>query len=487
MSTPETVSYEELRGRVEPFLIERLNPQATAFDLRRFIPEPTWNRFDLGFKLLYLDALEHGGSAYADEVYQAHIAAFSLGDMVEPGNEGKLGIDRFRADFQKLNTEIAIKGFDASVSLVPLAEDGSILNAAHRVACAIRAGKEIAAVETGLDPMVFDYRFFAKRGMDEGDLDACAVRMVEAMPNAAVALLWPAAQGQDKAVDQLIGPLVYRRRVDLTMAGGQNLLARVYQGEPWLGEAEAHFPGVRRKLMACFSGRDPLRVLVFDAPPERDRVALKDDIRGIYGIGKSSIHITDTHAEAVELARLLFNANARHFLDHAKPTAFAETGANMQVVQDYLRDVGGAAGEVALDTGMVMAVYGLRAPGDIDVVTALDAVGAPFETHDAAYHDVGTQDLLYDPKHHFYFRGLKFLSLDAVRDLKKRRLAGRDREDLLLIEPLLKEQSGKRGGLSLSLRLRMALLKVRRRAIKILFRLGVGETLRRWYRAVLRK
>ncbi|UWQ23192.1 hypothetical protein [Jannaschia sp. W003] len=473
-------SRADLEGRVDDFLLRRMG--AGPFRLRRLVPVPGANRFDLGFKLAWLDARARGGAAWADGLYERHLAAFSLGDMREPGSD-KHGIARFRGDFEALARDIAAGGFDPERSLVPLAADGTLLNGGHRAACAIAAGREVAAVETGLEPMRFDHRFFADRGMAEADLDAAAIRMIEAMPHAAVALLWPAARGRDGEAARILGPLVYRRAVPLSPEGGHVLLSRVYRGEPWLGAPEADFPGIRRKRDACFAGSDTLRVLVFDAPPDRDRVALKAEVRALYGIDKSSIHITDTHAEAVEIAHLLLNPSARHFLEHGAPMRFERTRAHLGAVGAWMAGHRMAPDAFAVDTGMVLGLYGLRAPDDVDVVSPAPLPPGPVERHEDAHRGAPPAEVLSDPALHFRFAGITFASLAAVAALKRRRLAGRDREDLLRIEPLLAATAGgARPAPPASLRWRFAMLRVRRAAIRGLMAVGLGPPLRRAWR-----
>lgn len=476
----EALDLQQLEGRVEPFLLRRM--AGGPFNVIDMVPCPTWNRFDLGFKLLWLDAFHGATSEFAERIYEAHIAAFSLNDMHEPGSAGKTGIERFRTDFVALQEAMGNRGFDARQSLVPLAEDGSILNAGHRCATAIALDLPVAAVDTGLEAVEFDYRFFAKRGMVDDDLDAAAIRMVEAMPNAAVALLWPAAKGRDRETEALIGPLIYCRALSITVEAGHILLSRVYRDEPWLGPPEEDFPGIRRKLMECFSGTDALRVLIFDAPPDRDRVALKDAIRQIYGIAKSSIHITDTHSEAVELAHLLLNPSARHFLAHGRPMAFEETRRNLSCIQHYTSAHGLSPGDMVVDTGMVMGLYGLRPPSDIDAVAAAPLPPGPVEQHSDAHRDDAFGDLAQDPLRHFRYAGITFASLSEVARLKARRLAGQDREDLLRMQPLLSIQLGRAEARPLALRGTFILLRMRRRVIRILMAAGLGKPLRRLYR-----
>lgn len=484
---PETVSRSKLDGRIDSFLVKRLDKSVDRFELQRLVPTPTWNRFDLGFKLLFLDAVRSHETDFAKRIYAEHIKAFSLGDMAEPGNDQKTGIESFCTDFTDIFERMGRKGFDPVLSLLPLAEDGSPINGGHRTACAMTLNVPVTAVRTRLEPVCFDHRFFELRGIDTHDLDAAATRLIEAMPNAAVALLWPAAKGKLRKVENIIGPLVYRRAVTLSLDGGHNLLTRVYANEPWLGDPSKNYPGVRRKLMECFSGTDDLRVLVFDAPPAVDRVALKDRIRQVYGIAKSSVHMTDTHAEAIEMARMLLNANSRHFLDHARPMEFAQTRERIAELHTYLVENRVSPQAVAADTGMVMGAYGLRAPNDIDVIADGPLPSGPVEQHDDRYRDLAPSEMLQDPFHHFFFQNIKFVSLTNVANLKSRRLAGRDREDLLLMQPLLAPQATRPSSHSLSTQLQFAHLRFRRRAIKFLFALGVGHATRRLYRRAKRR
>ncbi|MCR9111234.1 hypothetical protein [Marivita sp. XM-24bin2] len=476
-----------LDGRIDSFLIKRLSPSLNSFKVQSGVPTPTWNRFDLGFKLLYLDGLRSTESEFARRIYSNHIKAFSLGDMSEPGNPKKLGVDRFLADFAEIFDNLRHSGFDTDISLLPLAHDGTPINGGHRTACAISLGIPITSVQTGLEPVQFDYRFFKKRGVVLNDLDAAALRLVSATPHAAVALLWPAARARDREVDVLIGPAIYRRKIPLSLKAGHNLLTRVYANEPWLGDPEQNHPGVRRKLMECFSGRDDLRLIVFDAPPNVDRVALKERIRRIYGIGKSSVHITDTHAEAVEITQMLLNENSRHFLEHARPNQFSATRAKISQFKTYLRENEIPSHSVAVDTGLVMGAYGLRPPNDIDVVSDRPLPAGPVEQHDGRYRSVELPELLQDPAHHLFFRKVKFISLENVAALKSKRLAGQDREDVILIQRLIRPQTERILQNNLYMRLQFAHLRFRRRIIKIIYALGAGPTVKRLYHMATRR
>ncbi len=123
---------KDLVGRVEDSILSR------AGDSAKVEANPkklclTHNRFDLAFKLYFLPLLE--SDCYSDfrrACYKYHIKAFSLGSFAEPGNLEKNSYEKYEDVFRQLFHDIQKSGFDETKSLIPLSEDGSILNGAHR-------------------------------------------------------------------------------------------------------------------------------------------------------------------------------------------------------------------------------------------------------------------------------------------------------------------------------------------------------------------
>ncbi|SLN64326.1 hypothetical protein [Roseisalinus antarcticus] len=466
----------ELAGRVEPFLLARMPDRPDGFALREYRPQVTAGRLDLGVKLAYLRSLDGPPGTFHEALYDAHIAAFSLGDMAEPGDVTKADLGTFKTRFAALAASIEAGGFDPDTTLVPLASDGTILNGAHRTAAAIHHGRPLVGVETGLDPVRYDHRFFRSRGMPEEAIDAAALAHVAAAPHAAVALLWPAAPNAEDKVEAILGPVAHRKAVRLSPRGGHNLMSQVYAGEAWLGPPEQDHPGIAAKMVPCFSGSQPLRVLVFDVAPGRDRIAAKEEVRALFGLGKHSIHITDTHAEAVDLARLLLNPSSVHMLNHAMPNRFVQVRRMAEDFRQLLDRSDMSPEEVAIDSGMVLGLYGIRAPSDLDYIAARPGPDAgEIEWHDGRRHGPAVADMLADPRNHLHYWGLRFVSLARVAEMKEQRRAGRDAEDLVQIAPLLRESSRGAAWRSLVYRLRFAQSRVRRTVIRGLGAVGLKE------------
>ncbi len=119
----------------------------------------TNTRFDLAFKLLYLE-MKDKKVHFAKEIYKEHIRAFSLGKFTEPGNDEKNNIDKFLEEFDKTFKDIKENGFDAKKTLIPLSFNGSIANGAHRVASAIYSGKDVDCLYIETANHIYDYKFF---------------------------------------------------------------------------------------------------------------------------------------------------------------------------------------------------------------------------------------------------------------------------------------------------------------------------------------
>ena len=51
-------------------------------------------------------------------------------------------------------------------------------------------------------------------------------------------------------------------------------------------------------------------------------------------------------------------------------------------------------------------------------------------------YDKTIDDIIYNPENHFYFNGLKYASLDIIKQLKEKRGEDKDKKDLNLIDGL---------------------------------------------------
>lgn len=427
----------DLSGLVEPFVLSSMNPDY-GYQIIETRLSLTCNRFDLAFKLLYAKCFKNEKcSEWRFLCYKEHIKAFSLGSFSEPGNDNKNSIDRYVSDFRDIFHAIEKYGFDDTRSLVPLANDGSILNGAHRASASIFLKKNVSAIKTNLPPENYDYLFFKKRGVADEMLDAAAQEFIEYDDTCFLALVWPAAKGRDAELDRIIPKVVYKKNVKLNFNGAHNLLSKAYKNEIWLGPQVSNFPGIRSKLTACFPDFSDVRIFVFQADSIDDVLIIKENIRKIYGIGKHAVHITDNKNETIELSRYLLNDNSIEFLNYGMPNRFIFVQEKIDYFKSQVASNSSEIEDYVLDSGMVMMVYGLRQASDIDYLSISCLFGCgEIEHHDKEleYHGVDENDLVDNPKYYFWYEGVKFICLHQLKILKENRGDKKDKVDLLLIK-----------------------------------------------------
>ena len=407
----------------------------------------TSTRFDLGFKLLYLDMLEKNES-FAKALYKEHIRALSLGLYSEPGQKDKNTIEKFYSAFDDTYKSVKAVGFDRSKSLIPISANGSIANGAHRLASAVKLGKAVYCVQLGSADHIYDYKFFYRRNVSTALLDAAATKLVEYAENLYIALVWPTAEGKDAEIEKSIPDILYRKNIKLNITGAHNFLSQVYSGESWLGSVDNNYRGVKGKLSECFQTFNFVRVIVFRANALDKVLGIKKHVRAMFGVGKHSIHITDTKKEALAIARLVFNDNSLHFLNYARPSKYKSTYIKLSAFQKVLDSNGIDLQDALLDGGIILSAYGLREASDIDYFLAesarshnelfMNSSGQELQHHDEEleYHDEHKNDLIYNPKFYFYFNNIKFIAFNQLYRMKKNRNEIKDQNDCNVMEAL---------------------------------------------------
>ena len=355
------------------------------------------NRLDLVCKLYYIDCLDKGvDMAFAKELYRAHIEAFSDGVFVEPGLKTKNSIRDYYDSFESLIADIKANGFDPSRSVIPVGEDGAILDGSHRAAIGIYYDIPLTVVHIPDETRKYDHEYFREKGLDEEYLDFMAYQYIRFADRAYTVCLWPAAYDEKKLAeaDKLIrgcAAVTYRKEVMLNFRGVEQLMISFYKSMEWTGSLDNGFGGVESKARDCYRNNAPTTVYVISGPELEKVQELKQRIRDLYAIENSSVHITDTHAEAVEAGRMLLNKNSIDFMNHGDPYRD----------KDFIKEFSQKAEASQPCSGMetTLSLYGIG-------------------THNAC----GSTDLeceLQDPKDHFYFWGVRLPSIDRVKTAMK--------------------------------------------------------------------
>jgi len=409
---------------IDNYLADSLNVDSTSIIQNNFNPTLTFNRFDVAFKLMYLQSFSTDEkSEFSMKCYKEHLKAFSLGTFREPGNSQKRNFDSYLHVFHQLTSDMKEQGFDPNKSLVPLANDGSILNGAHRTSIGIYLNKQLSVLKTNLPPANFDFKFFKRRGVSNEILDAATQIFIKYDNTCHIALIWPSAEGFDKLLEEKFLHIIYFKQVNLTPKGAHNLISQVYKGETWLGSRHHHFPGIKGKQVQCFAKKGALRVYVFQSNTIDNVLGIKNEIRDIFKIGKHSIHITDTHDEAIELGQLLFNENSIHALNNATLTKYPEI--TQEICHFYHLIVASSlkTEKFILTPDITMAIYGLKKTSSLDFFTTYQQtitkhLNSPYAKQIELWPDRLSADyILNNPNCYFWYNGLKIYSVKQAAKL----------------------------------------------------------------------
>ena len=180
----------------------------SVYDASDFIvPE----RFDLGFKLLWLECSKYR-SLQAEAGYEAHIKAITEFTEAEYGNSSKSGVVSFKKQFKDLEESME-KAFDENISTIPIDKNGILLNGAHRTSIAVKNKISVSAVTCDYPHPNYDWRFFHKRGVRQDYLIVQLEQFVE-MGKIFFSIRWPAAGAEnDSKISALLPKIMYENKL----------------------------------------------------------------------------------------------------------------------------------------------------------------------------------------------------------------------------------------------------------------------------------
>ncbi len=409
-------------------------------------------RFDIAAKFKYAEATAAGMlSDFHRRAYQEHIRTFNAFFEKRDSGEPKTSPSDFSHDFDQLLAKMSASGFDPEFAIT-LDPDSQAHDGAHRVAAALALNQKVAfrrSVERFSGKWGFE--FFAERGMEPSHMDFAASALPRLFQNLRAVVLYGSAIGDAKAIEETLsnyGKVLYRKRIDLTRIGTANFIRVLYAGEPWLGKKEFGLLGAASKARPCFPESAPRAAIVLWFLPSVDNdavVAAKEEARQHVGLGKHSLHITDRPEEIEALGDWLLDPNARHLLNHKSFRYLLGFERDFADLKRRLAEHPALRDNVCVVSSAVLAAYGARDSRDLDIIDSDDAaatLGLASSNDHWRRYGFDPPDLIRSPENHFVYRGIKFVSLARVAELKRKRGEAKDKIDLALIEEILPHPGG---------------------------------------------
>ena len=135
----------------------------------------------------------------------------------------------------------------------------------------------------------------------------------------------------------------------------------------------------------------------------------------------------------------LINENTRHFNQSRKEFKLETFDHGFKVFRQWLQQEDIDPKDVCIDGSAVLSVYGLRDCADLDFLYFGLSIGTSdklIDCHNYHYQELKEQmnltqsinDIIYDSQNHFYFSGIKFCSLELMKDIKSKRLVNGQRQ-----------------------------------------------------------
>lgn len=391
-------------------------------------------RFDIAAKHLYARFREKNiNSDWGRFVYAYHIRIWNNFFEESPLKTSEA---EFLESFHKLIEAMRMAPVEGLPSLIPLTREGIPLNGAHRIAAALLLKKMTACVKTELDfpHVIYDYSFFEKRASLSGQLpernilDAMALELCRLLPNMALAVKLPAAKGRNDEVEKILSQhaaIFYRKAVIFDDDGPVHLM-RALNG----ASDNAH------QLAADYFTRGGQTYFYLLGYKEREELlGAKEPLQNLFG-GKNLIYLLDDSNEALRMARLAFSDPSIHFINARKSQEMPLFNQLFAQYRNALASVPDSD-DYCVAGDAVMAACGLRDCSKIGYIShtnqRLDAEFDCLNEYSHYYKDKTLDDIIFHHENHFYLEGIKFSTLENVRDWKRSRGEPQDQTDIAAI------------------------------------------------------
>lgn len=394
----------------------------------------THNRIDIIYKLLYV-FYKKLLPEFSSQIYKQHLSIITNGLFKESDQEKK-GLDSYLKSFNQVLKSINNKGFDPDISSVPLSNGHSVVNGAHRVAASIYLNKKVFCTNTSNPISIYNYKYFRDRGLDNQILEFGVLKYIELKSNVFLALIWPSANKKINYL-QSFSNVIYEKKFKLNQNGAHNFLAQVYKEQKWIGGFENGYGGSYVKLSQSFKNFSPVHAIFFHHDSIKEVNEIKSDLRKKFKIKKASIHITDNDNETLDLAKYILNKNSIHFLNNAKPYLYKSLFNKLKSLKKNLKYSKININDVVIDDEGVLSIYGIRDFKNFTYFKKNDII----EENDNRAYNQNPNDLIFNPKLHFYFNDFKFTSLNEIKKMKENRQLCHDSNDIKIIQKKIQHES----------------------------------------------
>jgi len=376
----------------------------------------THKRFDVVVKYMYAKNLS---SVFYQSIYKEHLRIWN---GFTERNPKKNGFEEFNDAFKSIINNTVDEP-------VPVNPEGHIANGAHRLAAALYHQRPINIRNTNSDenyPIEADYRVFLNKGLHKHMLQRTTLEYAKLKSNTHVICLFPIAHSRFDEVINIImkhSNIFYKSSEVINGTGQLGLIKEIYLSDGWASEK-----GIMKKCKQCFRGNNNVTFLLIDAQNLETVKEMKKEIRALFKVGNHSVHINDYHEDTVRIAKTVFNDNSLHFLNNRKNVLFPNYKKLMANIKPNDNEI--------ITGSTVLSLYGLRDCKDIDKIYYNNPPADSHNQYVGKLYKLTLDDIFNNPKHHLYYNGFKYVSLDVIKNMKKIRNESKDVIDVKLAEQI---------------------------------------------------
>jgi GR25 family glycosyltransferase involved in LPS biosynthesis len=408
----------------------------------------TYDRFDAMAKYIYAKySLKNYQTSWHRELYKSHLEKWIHFYNTEPL---KIGYLDFQQSFDLLIENLATNMFNP-VYPIPINTLCLACNGSHRIGIclALKIPVKVVVQEGEDSPLMTADAFREMYHLKEKYLDHMAFEYANLKKNTRIVSLFPIGyilRDQAKKILSKYGIIVHYKDLWLSDSGCLEYIRLAYNGEWWTGSYLDNFKHSRAKAELCFPKSlrlvNPVRVYLYECDSEFESRKAKEEIRALCNYGNESIHINDTHAQTKIIAATVFNENSIQFINTKRPNIYPHFDENLEKLKTFIEINNLDSELLCVDTGAVLGAYGLRECQDIDIIHKIElpkTYGSyEIDSHNSHlhHHTKSLDELLFNPNYHFYYQGIKFVSLNLVREMKLNRYSDKDLKDIQLIDDL---------------------------------------------------
>lgn len=414
----------------------------------------TYSRIDIMAKYIYAKYRELGvQSSWPLELYSQHHKVW--GNFIEYGGKGqppqKVGLPQFLDEFHMLLDSVKEDGFDENKSVVPVGKYG-ILNGAHRVtACLLydkpvicskfnkkqylkfrynkkrhkkksrdRCEKEDAQyVDLGVDLKkgIFDYKFFQRRekfvpgGLHEKYLDAMALQYCGLKKDSCLMLVFNSSKLDELSYFiEKFAHIVYKKDFlgnKVFLNNFASLMNGIKIYDDVKNDFESYLPQINKLKHLG------LTVFLLDF----DYVEFKNILmRKMHSLSDAQniLYISQSHEESLILAQSFFVKNSLDVLSGVQFKNYDNLNSRINYLKKFIK-------EKSLDIDLFCVVGDLfnESPDKCEIRFLQHGYDNLFKNYDIfelnlkGKIDFRRDELIVNPKYFFYYRGLKFLTLNV--------------------------------------------------------------------------